>query len=264
MEKEALKMKVMSFNVRADSILDVRNRWKHRSEIVYEVIKKYDCDVVGLQEVTDRMYMDLNKAIDGYYMIGKGRTKRYFNERNNLLVKEDYNLLEEETFWLSKTPSKTGSSVWYSMFPRICTTAVIQLANNLKIRIYNTHLDCLLPSAREYGLKKIGEYVGECYQKEKLPCILMGDFNAGPQSKLIQQFSQGSYSDKRFIAVQDVKKEIYNEATMGHFKGKTRGLHIDYIFVSEEFEIKDVEIIKYQKNNKYPSDHYPILAEINL
>ena len=257
-------MKVMNFNVRADNILDIRNRWRRRSELVYEVINKYDCDIVGLQEVTDRMYLDLSKQISSYHIIGKGRTKRYFNERNNLLIKEDYKLLQEETFWLSKTPTKIGSSVWYSMFPRICTTAVIQLDNNLKVRIYNTHLDCLLPSARAYGLRKIGEYVEKCYQQEKLPCILMGDFNATPESKLIQQFTSGNYSDRRFIAVQDIKKEIYNEATMGHFRGKTSGLHIDYIFVSEEFKIKDVEIIKYHKNNKYPSDHYPILADISL
>lgn len=257
-------MKVMSFNVRADNILDIHNRWKNRSELVYEMIKHYNCDLLGLQEVTEHMYRDLMNSIDAYHIIGKGRSKRYFNERNNLLIKKQYNLSNEETFWLSKTPTKVGSSVWYSMFPRICTTAVVEMAPDLKIRVYNTHLDCILPQARVYGLKKIVEFIEKHHEQEKLPCILMGDFNAGPQSKLIQEFSKGIYSSKQFIAVQEVRKEIYNEATMGHFKGKSRGLHIDYIFVSEEFKIENVEIIKYQKNKKYPSDHYPLLAEISL
>ena len=255
----------MSFNVRADSILDPNNRWKDRGELVYKVINTYNCDIIGMQEVTEKMYIDLTKEIgEKYNIIGLGRSRRCFNERNNLLVKKEYKLTNEDTFWLSKTPSKKGSSVWYSLFPRICTTAVIEIEKGKKIRVYNTHLDCLLPSAREYGLKRIGEYIGRCYEKDNLPCILMGDFNAGPDSKVITKFSKGLYTSKKFIAVQDTNKEIYNYTTMSHFKGKTTGMHIDYIFVSEEFDIKDVQIIRYHENNKYPSDHYPIVAEISL
>ena len=258
-------MKIMSFNVRADSILDPHNRWKNRSELVYKVIRNYNCDIIGMQEVTEKMYSDIvSEFIDEYSIIGMGRSKKCFNERNNILIQNKYKLINEETFWLSKTPNKTGSSIWYSLFPRICTTAIVEVEPNKKIRIYNTHLDCLLPSAREYGLKRIGEYIGRCYENDKLPCILMGDFNAVPNSKVITKFSEGLYTDKKFIAVQEIDKDIYNYTTMSHFKGKTKGMHIDYIFVSEEFDIKNVEIIRYQERDKYPSDHYPIVAEINL
>ncbi len=257
-------MKVMSFNVRADSILDPNNRWKNRADLVYKVIDKYDCDIVGMQEVTEKMYVDLKSKLKKYSVIGEGRTKNYFNERNNLLVKGEYNMTNKDTFWLSKTPKKIGSSVWYSLFPRICTTAIIELSDNKKIRVYNTHLDCLLPIAREYGLKKICEHIGRCYEEDNLPCILMGDFNAKPNSKVIQKFTDGVYTSKRFVAVQEADKDIYNYTTMSHFKGKTKGMHIDYIFVSEEFDIKSVDIIRYEENNKYPSDHYPIIAEIDL
>lgn len=257
-------MKVMTFNIRADSILDIGNRWAKRSSLVYDTIQTYDCEIVGLQEVTDKMYADFSKNIKSYNMIGVGRTKKYFNEKNSLLIKKDYHILEEDTFWLSKTPTKTGSSIWYSLFPRICTTAVIQLPNGFKIRVYNTHLDCLLPHAREYGLKKIIEYIESCHEKEQLPCILMGDFNATPNSKLIKKLAKGTYSSRRFIAVQDVNKEIYNKATMGRFRDKEKGMHIDYIFVSEDFQINNVDIIKYNQKGKYPSDHYPVIADLKI
>ena len=254
----------MSFNLRADSIIDINNRWKNRSKIVYEVIKKYDCDVIGLQEVTDRMFEDIHDNLTAYQIIGEGRSRKYFNERNNIAAKKEYSLSERSTFWLSSTPEKVGSSIWYSLFPRICTTAIVGFNNGINVRIYNTHLDCLLPYAREYGLKKILQYIQEQYEKEKLPCILMGDFNASPKSKLINGLSTGMYNDRHLVAVQDSKKELYNEATMGHFKGKTSGMHIDYIFVSEEFDIKDVEIVRYNQKGKYPSDHYPIVTELGL
>ncbi|MHC1750878.1 MAG: endonuclease/exonuclease/phosphatase family protein [Cellulosilyticaceae bacterium] len=254
----------MTFNVRADNVFDIHNRWNNRSNIVYNLLNKYACDVVGLQEVTDKMYKDLSGNLQNYEIIGVGRTKHYFNEKNNLLINKEYKIIEDETFWLSKTPTKKGSSIWYSLFPRICTTAVVEVPNTGKIRIYNTHLDCLVPYAREYGLKKIGSYIEKTYESEKLPCILMGDFNATPNSKLIKEFSGGLYTSKRFIAVQEQKKGLYDQATMGMFKDKEKGMHIDYIFVSEEFKIEDVEVVKFNDQGKFPSDHYPVMAKLTL
>ena len=71
-------MKVMTFNIHADNILDVSNRWEDRKELVYEVIKRYNCDVVGLQEVTEKMYKDISENIKDYTIIGEGRTKYFF------------------------------------------------------------------------------------------------------------------------------------------------------------------------------------------
>ena len=51
---------------------------------------------------------------------------------------------------------------------------------------------------------------------------------------------------------------------MSSFKGKEKGLHIDYIFVSEDLEIVDVDIVKDNINGKYPSDHYPLIADIRI
>lgn len=254
----------MSFNLRADNILDVKNRWNKRAKIVYDLIETYGCDIIGLQEVTKKMYVDLSEHIKKYKVIGQGRTELFFEEKNNLLIGEEYTILKDETFWLSKTPYKKGSSIWYSLFPRICTTAIVAAENGHKVRIYNTHLDCLLPSAREYGLKIIIKDIEKQHEQEKLPCIVMGDFNAKPNSKLIKKFAQGIYSGKRFVAVQDVRKELYEETTMSMFKDRQKGMHIDYIFVSEEFKIEDVQIVKFNEGGKYPSDHYPLIADLKL
>lgn len=150
------------------------------------------------------------------------------------------------------------------MYPRICTTAAIKLNNNKIIRVYNTHLDCLLPKAREYGLKKIGEYIEKQYDKDGFPVILMGDFNANPNSDLIKKFLKGDYTSKKLTAVQEFKKDIYGVSTMSKFKGNKKGYHIDYIFTSEEFNVKDTSIVEYNKEGKYPSDHYPLIAELQI
>lgn len=257
-------MRVMSFNLRSDFILDFKNRWDNRKSMVYSIMKKYGCDIIGVQEVTDRMYIDIQNNINDFNIIGSARTKKIFSERNNLLISKKHTIEENRTFWLSKTPDKVGSQLWYSLYPRICTTAIIHLNSGERVRVYNTHLDCLLPQARDYGLKKLGEFIEKHREIEKLPVIVMGDFNATPNSKIIKKFAAGEYSTSRFVAVQEVKKELYDKSTMSSFKGKESGLHIDYIFVSEELEIVDVDIIKDNLNGQYPSDHYPLIADIRL
>ncbi|MGN2339693.1 endonuclease/exonuclease/phosphatase family protein [Clostridium cagae] len=257
-------MKVMTFNLRCDLFMDFKNRWDERKNLVFDIVNKYDCDIIGTQEATEKMFNDISNNIDAFNIIGNPRSKKLFSERNDILISKKHKVNDYRTFWLRDNYDKIGRSKWYSMFPRICTTAIIELENSKRIRICNSHLDFLLPQARAYELKKLSEFIKKEQEKEDLPLIIMGDFNSNPNSKLIKDFTSGDIFNKRLVAVQDMNKELYTKATMGHFKNKEKGSHIDYIFVSEEFEIIDVEIVKYNVNGKYPSDHYPLMAEINI
>lgn len=256
-------MRVMTFNLKTDHIFVGKSKWEVRSEVVYEIFKDLDCDIVGAQEVNNNMYEDITKKIIDYNIIGNARSKRYFVERNNIFIKKGHEIINETTFWLSKNPHQEGSSLWYSMFPRICTTALVSINDN-RVRVYNTHLDCLLPSSRAFGLKKITEFIEKNHLEEKIPIILMGDFNASPNSKLIKDFNSGVFNKKKFVAVQEVNKALYEENTFRHKRGENKNVHIDYIYVSEEFNIKHAEIIKYSKNGVFPSDHYPLVADLEL
>lgn len=259
-------MKVMSFNLRTDFMLDINNRWNRRKHIVYDIINKFDCDIIGVQELNENMYNDLSINLNNYNIVGERRTKRFFSEKNDILVNKRNKVLDYNTFWLSKDINKIGSSVWYSLYPRICTTALIELNNGNRIRVYNTHLDCGIPLAKKYGLLRISQYIDKKDKEGEvsIPIILMGDFNLTPSNKIINEFKSGIYCKRKLMAVQEFKKDIYNMSTISGFKGYRKGLHIDYIFVSSEFKVNNVEIVNYNENGKYPSDHYPIYADIDL
>lgn len=257
-------MRVMTFNIKANYPFNIFNKWHKRAHLIYDVIEQYDCDIIGLQEVTNEMELDLRKQLKDYHQIGMSRTKNFFMERNTVLIKKKYQVLESKTFWLSKQPHKEGSSMWHSLFPRIYTKVLCQTRSRRKFVVYNTHLDCLSPLARSYGLQIILGDISDQQQKEKLPCILMGDFNATPRSRVMKKFDLEAFKVNGLKAAQSIRPEIYYESTMGYFTGKERGQHIDYIYASNEFEIWNVEIIKYNKEGKYPSDHYPVMAEIEF
>ncbi len=253
-------LKVMTFNLKTDHLFSKKNTWKRRGGAAYSILNKYKCDIIGTQEVSGSIYEDIISRLKGYKIIGKPRTRKIMSERNSILVSEKFNIMNEETFWLSNNPDKEGSSFWYSLFPRICTTAIIMEGNERIARVYNTHLDCLLPIARKKGLEKIIEHMKKYHSEEKLPTILMGDFNAGPNSRLIKGLNERRLDDGKLVAVQEYDKKLYK---IGTFRSK-KTIHIDYIFVSEDFKINNVQIIKDNYNGIYPSDHYPLMAELQI
>ena len=108
------------------------------------------------------------------------------------------------------------------------------------------------------------EIIEKEQKKEKLPLIVMGDFNSKPDSRLIKNLSDGVYGNQKMSAVQEYDKRLYLSSTMSMFKGREKGLHIDYIFVSEELKVNNAEIVRYNLHGKYPSDHYPLSAEIEI
>ena len=260
--KTKYNIRIMTFNLRRDTTLDLSNRWDKRKHMVYNVMKEYDCDIIGIQEVRHNMFEDIKNNVEGYSIVGEPRSKKISSERNNLLISEKYVIEEYKTFWLSETPYKVGSHVWYSYVPRICTMAVIRLGEGKKIRVCCTHLDNLFQSLREYGIKKLMEVIESEQEREEMPIILMGDFNDEPDSEFIKAFCSGRFSKKKLIPVQSINPYIYREATRDKFKRTDNGVHIDYIFVSEEIEIVKAEVIKYNILGKYPSDHYPLVADI--
>ena len=63
----------MTYNIRYDTPQDSVNQWPKRAHKVYALIKKYDPDLIGLQEVLHHQLMDLVQNLPAYTYIGVGR-----------------------------------------------------------------------------------------------------------------------------------------------------------------------------------------------
>jgi endonuclease/exonuclease/phosphatase family metal-dependent hydrolase len=109
-------------------------------------------------------------------------------------------------------------------------------------------------------MKKWREIAGD------LPTVLMGDFNLDPISETHQLFcGETGAEDVRgnFIDCWQALDKSENDAATSHsFEGGTSQHRIDWILVTPAFKPKQIDIIYYQENGRYPSDHYPVLAEI--
>lgn len=268
-------IRIISFNLKRDFGIPLRrsHKWGERRALAAQFIKESGATIIGVQELLPDMREDVCKLLDvGYSVLGFGRfsgLKPKDDEHSDIIIKNAearVNLIK--TFWLSKNPEHL-SRAYYALFPRICTVAEVYI-NSLgrSVRVFNTHFDHICGWARVLGVKVILEYMSNYNQTNPMPIILMGDFNCKPDSLPIRML-RGHLKEFPGINLTDVYSCLDPSGvsnTLHNFSGKVKpgACPIDYIFVSDDFEIIDSKIITEPVNGRYPSDHYPLLATLRL
>ena len=105
-----VQLKVMSFNLRVDYRGDGVNYFFDRFPRIMEVLEKEKPDIVGFQEVTDKMRAALRDCLPGYTVQGCGRDRNYHGESMLIAYRKDLvELIALENIWLSLTPEIPGS-----------------------------------------------------------------------------------------------------------------------------------------------------------
>ena len=257
-------MKVMTFNVRFDNEKDPF-LWDDRIRALHEIVKKYEPDVIGFQEVKEHMYADLQEKLGtDYETYGVLRSTDDGAEMAAIFVrKEELFLSDAYTFWLSDTPKEPYSVGWDAALPRIASVATVmdKHSKDALFVFINTHFDHVGVEARGKSAKLILKKM-ETIQKDGLPVILTGDFNMFPTDLAYETLAKNNWLSDSYAYLSE--EEQTHALTFHDFQGGTEGAPIDYIMVSEPFEITRVQTIRDQINGVYPSDHYPVMVNIKM
>ena len=96
--------------------------------------------------------------------------------------------------------------------------------------------------------------------------VMTGDFNSGEDSGAYQAIF-GKQDDKEAALIDTYRaahpKREKNEGTFNGFKTDAiTGARIDWIGVSRDWTVTSAAIDRVSRNGRYPSDHYPITAEL--
>ena len=116
-------LQVMTFNIRYGTAKDGDNQWSARREMLFEVIRERDADLVGLQEALAFQIDEIEAAVPGYAVVGVGRDDagRAGEFSAILLKKGRFRVADAGTFWFSDTPEVPASKSWGNSITRICT-----------------------------------------------------------------------------------------------------------------------------------------------
>mgnify|MGYP003309498466 CR=1 FL=1 len=103
-------------------------------------------------------------------------------------------------------------------------------------------------------IEKVSEIAGEGN------IVMTGDFNAYEDSS-VYAVARESFNDTKYIAENSDEGPTFTK--YGTKEDNGRGA-IDFIFVSEGITAENYKIIRNTVKGIYPSDHFPIVADINL
>jgi len=256
----AQNLRVASYNLRYDNPGDSLDAWPYRIHAVADVIGLYDFDIFGTQEGLKHQLEDLKKELPGYEYIGVGRDDgAQRGEYAAIFFKTGkFKLLSQGNFWLSPVTDKPNKG-WDAALPRICTWGRFEEITTRKtFYLFNVHFDHIGELARKESAKLVLEMMKKT--SANVPYILTGDFNFDENHE--------SYA---LINTSGLVKDAYDSARLritpnGTFNGfnvsgKPVG-RIDHIFITPAFQVIRYGILTNTYKGHFPSDHFPVFAEL--
>lgn len=260
-------LRMMTYNIRFDNPADGVHAWPNRKELVASVIRFHKADIIGVQEALEYQIQDLMELLPGYDWVGVGRNEDGGGEFSAILYRSSVVAVKAaQTFWLSESPDEPGSKSWDSSLPRIATWAhFVTSSDGRELFVLNTHFDHRGEQARLESARLIKEQVSKL--ANGLPVIVMGDLNATSEQPPLVLLSDTPLSDGRSLRDGFVHSIVPHHGPASTWTGFTKiaaDRRIDYIFASEDLPIHYHAILTDKLEDRYPSDHLPVLVEVEL
>ncbi|MCH4551433.1 endonuclease/exonuclease/phosphatase family protein [Aestuariibaculum lutulentum] len=251
---------VMSFNIRYDNANDKANWWEYRKTEVAKLIDYYHPDFLGIQEGLHHQVTFIKDHMTNYDFIGVGRDDGKTKGEYSALFYDSskYDVLKQDTFWLSETPEQISVG-WDASMERICTYGLFKNRNTGEvIYIFNTHFDHIGPKAQEESSKLILKTIEQLgITKEKL--VVMGDLNSEPKSPPIQ-----TLKTKLNDGLETTSSPFYGPlGTFNNFDPMAElNKRIDYIFTKNATVLRYRHIDDRRINGLCVSDHLPVFVKL--
>lgn len=252
-------LKVMTFNIWYDNPEIPNNVWAQRKSMICELLKEKQPDLIGMQEVLLHQLNDLAGCLTDYEYIGRGREDGgSAGEFVPVFYRRDlFRKKKESHFWLSENPDIPGSKSWDACCTRMVSCIkLIRKSDGREFMFCNTHFDQRSELARD----KSAAMLMDGLRNMTLPVVLSGDFNFRKNDRAYQIIAENSFSEAGQIPQFSRREPSYTFVGCD-FQGK-EGDIIDFVFVNEQFEFLDYQIIEKKWEGLYPSDHLPVMVEI--
>lgn len=250
---------VMTWNIRLNSPGDGVNAWPKRKDKVISFLQEINPPVLCMQEVLALQLEDLKKGLPQYSWFGAGRDdgKREGEYVPVFYLKERFNFLQGDNFWLSETPETPGKLGWDAVCPRMVTW--IKLADRITgdtLFVFNTHFDHIGVKARLMSSKLLAHAADSIAGSHA--AIISGDFNTTTKDAPYEVITGAGFSDSRTVSRTSPAGPEYT-FTGFNIKGKP-GDRIDFIYVRHTKPVQNYRVRDDSSDGYYLSDHLPVMV----
>lgn len=256
-------MKILTCNLRTSAAQDGNNSWKYRKEICRDIIQNHKPHILCFQEMHRDQFVYLQSEFSQFETFWENDRPENGHPVNAIFyLQEFFTFKATGSYWLSETPHVAGSKSWDSDCIRLACWVCLETKEKKAFRVINTHLDHISQLAREHQAEVINKEAATFHQS--YPQLLTGDMNCDYTNKAIQSFLNDGWRD----SYEAVHKTLNPGHTYHEFLGPAYNLDdigkMDWIFVRGTIHVQAAEIITNMINNRYPSDHYFVSAEIDF
>ncbi len=265
-------LKIMSYNILYDDEQrwGIEYAWNARAEGVYAIIRSYEPDIIGFQEVLSGQYDNLEAALPDYGSLGRYQNPNpehtfrpwcmnpiFYN--TSRLLPRDSGLL-----WLSEC-HKDGT-------PLIGWPESREIDRNYRHAVWivfedkcsgnvffhmNTHWPVSAASAVHPYCAQLILRTIEIHAAD-LPCLISGDFNQRENL-----FDSAGFIDSWAVCASP-HKEPSGTKINRETQQVVEGSMIDHIFINSQVKIHAFDTLDEKPMGRYPSDHLPILCTFRL
>lgn len=256
-EKADGTVRVMTFNVRCTGLENLPR--KAREYAVAETIRKGMPDSFGVQEATSTWMKYLNEEIgDKYAYVGVGRSNGKTSGEYSAVfyLKDKYELVDSDTFWISETPEKPSKG-WDAQIKRICTWAVLEDKETGEKYVHvNSHFDHKGEEARKNSVVMILDKVKEYAD---LPVVFTADMNIVEGTEHYNSMvSDGALRDTKYVAEDTMDYLTFHNLNPAANEGRI----LDYVMINDKFDAKVYKVVTAGVDGRFVSDHYPVYADL--
>lgn len=258
-----MRLRVLTFNIRTSTGRDGPNSWRWRRRAASEVVRQ--AELAGLQEARHDQLVDLTADLPGYRWFGRGRADGQ-SEGEHVPIWWDADRFEVDdqgVFWHSRTPTVPGSRDHERAITRMATWVRLrERSSSVRLLVVNTHFDHRVAEARREAAEQIRQEVDERADDE--PVVVLGDLNDRPDApacrRLVDDGGRVGLVDARTVA----NSCEGPDSTLHGFEAPRPGAIIDHILVSRHWRVDRYVVDDRRFDGRYPSDHFPVYADLVL
>lgn len=259
----ALSLRVMSFNLRYASP-QPPNAWPARRPVVKQLIAHEAPDLIGTQEGLYPQLRDIAADLPAYEWIGLGREGGSRGEFAAVFYRRDrFEPVAFDHFWLSDTPELIGSITWDHTYRRMVTWVRLRdRVSGREFYCWNTHLDHEVETARQKAAALIRDRLAQL--DPAVPVLLTGDFNcAAGASRAHAILTQEAGLADTWTAANERVNPTFN-SFHNYEPPLLDGIRIDWILAHGLKTVARAEIVTFHQADQYPSDHFPVIADVRF
>lgn len=255
--------------------------WANRRQYVAQIVKDYDFDIFGMQELTGNnkdpqtgksQMQDLQDLLPDYTLVAYERENKQYSYTGFMYKTAKYDCLEHGSFWISQTPDRPslGWTAEENHYRRVVWGLMQVIGTDEQFYFCATHTNYGPTECGIEGAKLVSRLLHE--RAGQMPIVLAGDFNMRrAEHKEAYRGYASMFYDAALTAMENYSLPTSNPATTATTTGWTPvtssnagGSEFDYLFYDHMTPLGRHIITENYGRGSNPSDHYPVLVRFRI